>query len=276
MPTFARRPLTVLSLGAAALMLATTTASATDPVIVTFDNNVNIGAWTYGLPPQYPASGGNPGKYLLAAGLDTFAPQLRTQGTSVFTGDYRAKGVSSIGLDLITSHVDFSAAGRPLTLMLINDNGTPGDPTDDKAVIFKGPNIPVPGQGWLSYSFDVPSDSETLPDGWEYFTFDGGSPGDWNTIIQNVSRVQFFYGDPEFFFIFQMWTVGVDNITLTFDRDPSGPVGDLNGDGVVDGADLGILLSNWGPCDGCPADLNGDGVVDGADLGILLSNWGSR
>jgi len=55
----------------------------------------------------------------------------------------------------------------------------------------------------------------------------------------------------------------------------SGPLGDLNGDGVVNGADLGILLSSWGICRGeCPADLNGDGVVDGADLGILLSNWG--
>jgi len=48
---------------------------------------------------------------------------------------------------------------------------------------------------------------------------------------------------------------------------------DLNGDGVIDGADLGILLDAWGPCVGCPADLNGDGVVDGADLGILLSAW---
>jgi hypothetical protein len=52
---------------------------------------------------------------------------------------------------------------------------------------------------------------------------------------------------------------------------------DLNCDGVVDGADLLILLSEWGKCgepDDCPADLNGDGVVDGADLLILLSNWG--
>ncbi len=52
--------------------------------------------------------------------------------------------------------------------------------------------------------------------------------------------------------------------------------GDLNGDGSVGGADLGILLSEWGPCDDpddCPADLNGDGTVGGADLGILLSNW---
>jgi hypothetical protein len=53
--------------------------------------------------------------------------------------------------------------------------------------------------------------------------------------------------------------------------------GDLNGDGVVDGADLLILLSAWGTCadpDDCPADLNDDGVVDGADLLILLSIWG--
>lgn len=55
-----------------------------------------------------------------------------------------------------------------------------------------------------------------------------------------------------------------------------GPTGDLNGDGVVDGADLGALLAAWGPCpaqDPCPADLNGDGEVDGADLGVLLSQW---
>ncbi len=53
------------------------------------------------------------------------------------------------------------------------------------------------------------------------------------------------------------------------------PNADLNGDGVVDGADLGLLLSAWGPCDGCVADLNGDGLVNGADLGLLLNAWGS-
>ncbi len=52
--------------------------------------------------------------------------------------------------------------------------------------------------------------------------------------------------------------------------------GDLTGDGVVGGADLGVLLSEWGPCDDCddcPADLTGDCDVGGADLGVLLSNW---
>jgi len=54
------------------------------------------------------------------------------------------------------------------------------------------------------------------------------------------------------------------------------PTGDLNGDGIVDGADLGILLAAWGACPmrgACIADLYGDGAVDGADLGILLANW---
>jgi hypothetical protein len=50
------------------------------------------------------------------------------------------------------------------------------------------------------------------------------------------------------------------------------PVGDLNADGAVDGADLGILLAAWGSFDPI-ADLNHDGVVDGADLGLLLSAW---
>lgn len=49
--------------------------------------------------------------------------------------------------------------------------------------------------------------------------------------------------------------------------------GDLNGDGAIDGADLGILLTQWGFVHSS-ADLNGDGVVDGADLGRLITFWG--
>lgn len=53
------------------------------------------------------------------------------------------------------------------------------------------------------------------------------------------------------------------------------PSPDLNGDGIVDGADLGTLLSAWGPVpSGSVADLNSDGAVDGADLGVLLAHWG--
>jgi hypothetical protein len=50
---------------------------------------------------------------------------------------------------------------------------------------------------------------------------------------------------------------------------------DNNQDGEVNGADLGLLLSLWGPVGVLPAaDINGDGFIDGADLGLLLSAWG--
>ena len=51
---------------------------------------------------------------------------------------------------------------------------------------------------------------------------------------------------------------------------------DLNLNGSVDGADLGVLLAFWGPVSPAfpRADINGDGRVDGSDLGLLLSNWG--
>ena len=58
---------------------------------------------------------------------------------------------------------------------------------------------------------------------------------------------------------------------------PCIPVGDLNGDGLVNGADLGLLLGVWGTCApleiGCFGDLNFDGLINGADLGVLLANW---
>jgi hypothetical protein len=54
---------------------------------------------------------------------------------------------------------------------------------------------------------------------------------------------------------------------------PPACAADLDGDGAVGGADLGLLLGNWGlPGVG---DLNGSGAVDGADLGALLGDWGA-
>jgi len=51
---------------------------------------------------------------------------------------------------------------------------------------------------------------------------------------------------------------------------------DINGDGVVDGADLAQILGSWGGCAGpCgPSDLNSDGQVNGADLAQVLGSWG--
>lgn len=55
---------------------------------------------------------------------------------------------------------------------------------------------------------------------------------------------------------------------------PSSPcAADFDGDGMVDGNDLGTLLGAW-MAPGV-TDLDGDGVTNGSDLGALLGFWGA-
>ena len=49
---------------------------------------------------------------------------------------------------------------------------------------------------------------------------------------------------------------------------------DFDDDGIVGGADLTLLLAEWGSPSPI-ADLDGDGLVGGADLTILLALWGN-
>jgi len=49
--------------------------------------------------------------------------------------------------------------------------------------------------------------------------------------------------------------------------------GDLDGDGVVSGPDLSLILGSWGTTDQ-NADLDGDGMVGGSDLALVLGAWG--
>lgn len=52
-------------------------------------------------------------------------------------------------------------------------------------------------------------------------------------------------------------------------------IADLFVDGVVNGADLGVLLSQWGTASkNAIGDINRDGAINGADLAIVLSGWG--
>jgi len=52
-------------------------------------------------------------------------------------------------------------------------------------------------------------------------------------------------------------------------------IGDIYHDGIINGADLGIVLAEWGPVTPTThSDLDHNGRVDGADLGLLLSHWG--
>ena len=56
---------------------------------------------------------------------------------------------------------------------------------------------------------------------------------------------------------------------------PIAVAADLNGDGAVNAADLGLLLGAWGTSGGTNGlgDLDADGVVAASDLAILLGAW---
>jgi hypothetical protein len=63
---------------------------------------------------------------------------------------------------------------------------------------------------------------------------------------------------------------------LMTSRGPSAPPpppnpADLDNNQIVDGADLVILLSNWG--NSGTGDIDSNGIVDGADLAALVSAW---
>jgi hypothetical protein len=213
------------------LVLLQTPAPETKLTFVETFDRTNVGRWSFFGNPSNPievreASGGNPGAYLHSTCggldcLDTFAPELRTElgVASLFTGDYRAKGVTHLGVDLaVFGPPGVTTGGRPLTLILRHDPGTPGDPSDDAVVYRLGArNIPPPTGRWRSYLFPVPSARATLPPGWQVLQGTGNDDADWNTVVGSVTQASFFFGDPTFFFIFQQWELGVDNLRIRLD-----------------------------------------------------------
>ena len=213
-----------MRMGAAVVMMLAVSSFGQVSIVEDWDTTPTVPndlrGWSFGFGDMVNPTGGNPNGYLNSVGLDTFAPiastDLGLMNTYVGDVDYSALEVTSIGVDVIVNAVDFSAGERPLTLFLINDNGSPFHLGDDIAVSFTGTDfVPEPGEGWRSFDFAIPSTSPTLPDGWVLRDFSGATPTfDWTDVITDVDRIELFYGDPDFFFIFQVWNTGIDNFTF--------------------------------------------------------------
>ncbi|MCP4013938.1 MAG: hypothetical protein GY728_12590 [Phycisphaeraceae bacterium] len=66
-------------------------------------------------------------------------------------------------------------------------------------------------------------------------------------------------------------TIGASGLAVP--GGPSNPY-DLNGDGIVNGSDVGIFFTQWGAGCGSFADFNGDCIVNSADAGMMFAAWG--
>ena len=196
-----------------------------------FATGSNVGQWTFGAPPweQIETEGGNPGAFLHNYLLDSFGPMARTgyEASSIFTGNYRARNVHTLGVDFALFHIGYTSVGRPVSLILRNHNGTLYDLYDDCWVYtIGGKQCPKPNGVWHSYSFKVPSTSPTLPDDWGVMNCPGRTEQEaWDLVINEVDEVMIFWADPTMFYIYQIWDVGMDNPTISFGTtDP--PIGE--------------------------------------------------
>lgn len=198
----------------------------------TFSDGGNEGAWSLSTRGDIESQGGNPGAFLRDRYLATFAPWGQTGWgvESLFTGNYRAQDVSALAADFRVFSASLTAEGRLMSVMLVSDAGTPEVPGDDIFVFYVGPdNIPLPDKEWVEYRFDIPSDSPVLPfprslvagePGWvvaqgDVFTPAADPDAAWNTAIQDVDQVIFWFHDPRFFAFIQSWDVGMDNPAIT-------------------------------------------------------------
>lgn len=80
---------------------------------------------------------------------------------------------------------------------------------------------------------------------------------------------------------FQLRKLGASNTAFTLMGNSLAPpcFGDANSDNIVNGADLSVLLSNFGMTTengAASGDFNTDGAVNGADLSVLLARFGTE
>jgi hypothetical protein len=73
-------------------------------------------------------------------------------------------------------------------------------------------------------------------------------------------------------------TGGTGTITFACTAAPPPCPSDLDGNGIVDAGDIGVILLGFGECsarNNCPGDLDANGIVDAGDIGVMLLGFGN-
>lgn len=166
-----------------------------------------------------------------------------------------------------------SQPGAPITVSIEADSGT-GAASRPSGQALETWTIATQASGWNPVQHSVVSTAgPQLRAGKKYWfvlrsTAPGGSSPVWNFASSGQGYTCLTQLDGV---TWQSSGLGA-GLCMGVTGQPSSP-SDLDGDGDVDGADLGIVLTSWGACSACGADITGDGMVDGADLGALLTAW---
>lgn len=262
------------ALGMAAAGLLASSASAID-ITETF-SGANFGGWSFGGGTEsIVLTGGIFEGYWYCEGVEAVAPTIACDfnGDNPWIGDYRYRRIVRTRIDL-RNYGDAELTGQAVSTLLISDNGTPADPSDDWGMRYFHDELqfPAPEDGWVHFAFVIAYGTNILPSGWIYEGYGENSPpavtGDmWLTLMEDVAQLAFTVGNPYTDPLPYTWNIGVDNIAVTISICPE----DLTFDEFIDFADLNIVISNFNQSGfGVEGDINGDSVVDFEDLNQLL------
>ncbi len=244
-----------------------------DQIAVSIDDNFESDlGWSAGEPGDSAGTGVwervDPRGVFASSGAAT-QPELDNTpnaGTLCFITGQQPIGSTSVGVNdvdggittLTSPLTDASAPGAAMLRFAVWYSNDAGNDVDDTMLIEISNNA---GANWVEV--------ETLTastEGWEFREFEIDSiltPTDSMMVRFIASDL----GSPS------LVEAGVDDFAIQIIQCAPGLPADINGDGVVDTADLGILIAFFGSTNP-QADLNGDGVVDTADLGILIASFG--
>ena len=205
-----------------ALLLLSGMSGAGAAVLIDDFEQGNPHNWTFGVtnPDRILPQGGKPGSYLYNDYVVSCAPRAtaRPPAGTPLSAALRSGMITRIAVDAIT-HWTSVRRGGAFALLLRATQGTPQTDDDDFAFTLSGRPVPAVGEGWVNFSFNVPSASmETTPVGWTGGHFanmqrwrDGMN---WPRLLRKVDQIEFWWIDPRLYGLVHDSEVGIDTVRV--------------------------------------------------------------
>ena len=204
-------------------LLALACAGAADAAVLIDDfESGHPHGWTFGVthPDTILPDGGTPGRYLYNDYVASFAPRATAKpavGTALYAA-LRSGAITRISIDAITYWTSVRRSGA-FALVLRATRGTLQPDDDDFAFTLSSRPVPAVGEGWVNYSFAVPSTSgEATPAGWVGGHFaDMGRwrrGMDWRQLMRSVDQIEFWWIDPRLYGLVHDSQIGIDSVRV--------------------------------------------------------------
>jgi hypothetical protein len=273
-----------LALFSAGALLALSAPAGADVILDEDFEDFDASGWTANGVVTIYEGNGNPGNYLVLPYGDFFGVSLSArEPASMVLGDLTAVGPLRLSVDIQVFQArtfgedDLDMSQWPMVFELV-DYGDPENGIPFSTVYTIQGTWPDQLAGWATFSFELPDPtSKTLPAGW-------GGTGDsdpvtgepvlppgvtYRDVLSSVDEVRVTTFVPGFFYTFNFWEVGFDNIVVeTIGGKPCRA--DFNGDDTVNSQDFFDFLTAFFASEPA-ADFNEDTVVNSQDFFDFLT-----